>query len=354
MNFSYNDKGPPLLEILIGTYNRPERVISAINSCLNLEDERILVSCNSNCKENQLNFLINYHPRLRYSYFEKNMGAHANWRKLLKESTGKFCLLLSDEDTVDEKALKNLIDFLKNNLEKSVISCGILNSSDSTIYFSSIIPFKELDLKRTLVLYPEQTPYISGYVFNVDFLKKIDLNFYLKSLSSNVYFHINIAHKLLEFGNYSPFPDFLILKGEDEKKGGHAYEHENTLNNNIKLNPEVYSSFARATQFYYMHWIIRKSFPNASSWQLLIYDLDLIVSFYFGVKKGNENCGMNDIAVKEVYRALNYAKNSGEYYSNFSSFIFKHLFEFDASLLISFIRRLLSAYRAYLIKYSMI
>ena len=100
-----------------------------------------------------------------------------------------------------------------------------------------------------------------------------------------------------------------------------------------------------------MHRIIRISLPSASTWQLFIYDIDLIISFYYGVMKGNENCGFNENVSNEVNRALNHAKKHGEYLPSFTSFIFKYLFSFDASNLINILRKLLFAYRAILIRY---
>ena len=36
------DLKKPLLEVLIATYNRPDRVLNAIHSCLNIKDDRII------------------------------------------------------------------------------------------------------------------------------------------------------------------------------------------------------------------------------------------------------------------------------------------------------------------------
>jgi hypothetical protein len=346
------DLEQPLLEILIGTYNRPNRAINAVNSCLKLDDDRILVSCSSNGREEKLLYLENFHPRLRFSYFETNQGPNKNWGKLLRESRARFSLLLSDEDTIDYQLLLELLNWLEKNKDISVANVGILNS-DKSVYYEPNRFFEELDLKKTLLLFPEQTSYLSGYIFNNLYLKNINLDFYLKESPGNAYAHINLAHKLLAHGNHSLFSKFVVDKGVDDKFGGHAYEHINdTLSTiNVKLNPEVYSSFARTMQFYYMHSIIRKSLSNATFWQLFIYDLDLIVQFYFGVKQGNQNCGLSDNNLNEVNRGLKCSKNSGEYFATFTSFIFKYLFVFDSSYLIYLIRRLLSAYRSYLIKH---
>jgi hypothetical protein len=342
----------PLIEILIATYNRPDRAINAVNSCLKLDDDRIVVSCSSNGKDEKLMFLQNFHPRLRFSYFESNQGPNKNWGKLLRESRARFSLLLSDEDTIDPDLLLELLYWLETNNNISVANVGVLDT-DKSVYYEPNSFFEELDLKKTLLLFPEQTSYLSGYIFNNLYLKNINLDYYLIESPGNAYGHINLAHKLLAHGNHGLFSKFVVNKGVDDKFGGHAYEHINDSlsTNNVKLNPEVYSSFARAMQFYYMHSIIRKSLLNATFWQLFIYDLDLIIAFYFGVKKGNENCGLNDDNKVEVVKALDYAKNNGEYLGTFTSFLFKYLFVFDSSYLIYLIRRLLSVYRSYLIKH---
>jgi hypothetical protein len=53
----------PILEVLIGTFNRPNRAINAVNSCLAIEDERLIVKCSSNGMEEKLLLMKNYYAQ---------------------------------------------------------------------------------------------------------------------------------------------------------------------------------------------------------------------------------------------------------------------------------------------------
>lgn len=347
-----NDLEHPLLEVLIATYNRPNRAINAVESCLKLEDDRILVSCNSNGREEKLLFLENFHPRLRFGYFETNQGPNKNWGKLLRESRAKFSLLLSDEDTIDPDLLLELLIWLETNNRISVANVGVLNT-DKSVYYEPNRFFEELDLKKTLKLFSEQTGYLSGYIFNNLYLKKIDLDFYIKESPGNVYGHVNLAHKLLAYGNHGLFSKFVVIKGVDDKLGGHAYEHATDEKevNLSKLNPDVYGSYARAFQFYYMQNIIRKSFPDLTNWQLLFFDLDLLISFYEASINGNTNCGQNVNVFIEVKRAKSNASNTGVFSRTFTSYIFLYLFKFNLGFLVKAFKIILNKYRMFLITF---
>jgi|694.fasta_scaffold108222_2 hypothetical protein len=346
------DLEQPLLEILIATYNRPNRAINAVESCLKLEDDRILVSCSSNGREEKLLYLENFHPRLSFSYFETNQGPNKNWGKLLRESRAKFSLLLSDEDTIDDDLLLELLNWLEINNDISVANVGVLNA-DKSVYYEPNRFFEKLDFNKTRILFSEQTGYMSGYIFNNLNLKRIDLDFYIKESPGNVYGHINLAHKLLEYGNHGLFSRFVVLKGIDDKLGGHAYEHVKgkKLDNLSKLNPEVYGSYARAFQFYYMQSVIRKSFPKVSNWKLLLYDIDLLIGFYQATKNGNDNCGQNVDIFSEVKRAKLNSGITGVFSGTFTSYIFLYLFKFNIGFFINAFRILLSKYRMFLIKF---
>ena len=89
-----------LLDILIPTYKRPNRVLKNIKTLLSLKDIRFRIICSSNCFEPDLETLRKIDPRVHYDYFEKNIGPVANIKELLKVSSAKYALYLSDEDTL--------------------------------------------------------------------------------------------------------------------------------------------------------------------------------------------------------------------------------------------------------------
>ena len=105
----------PLLEILIPTFNRSESAEAAIESVIDCNDQRLTVRCNSNGYEPNLEKFRNFDSRVKYDCFEYNKGPHANSKKLFNETNAKFCMLLSDEDRVNNMNYEDLLKYLQNN-----------------------------------------------------------------------------------------------------------------------------------------------------------------------------------------------------------------------------------------------
>ena len=320
-----------LLEILIPTYNRTDRAIEAIQSCLSVNDSRIGIFCHSNGKDSKLELFSLKQPGVRYGYFDINQGPIKNGEKLLKNSIGRFCMILSDEDKIHSLNTKKLLDFLEAYDQKfAVVNCGILNLENNETYFTpfplnkSAITFKEALLTR-----PTQISYLSGYIYNTKILHKINFDYYLKESLGNSYSFINIAHKLLEHGKQGLFHDTIILMGKRATKGGHSFEHiveETTMN--IKLNHDVVGAKARARQFFYMHKTAR-TINIILFAKFLLYDLELLRDALRGLMIANFESGHDDNIYEETKKALNEAIDEQEYFSNWASIAFYQIVKYD-------------------------
>ncbi len=115
-----------LLTIAIPTYNRAAFLIRALNSIFIQYDERveILVSDNASADNTQAiaeEFKIKY-PQLKYVRNAKNIGPDANFLQCYNLATGKYVLLLGDDDLLVEKSLLSLLDFL----EETKIDCSLV------------------------------------------------------------------------------------------------------------------------------------------------------------------------------------------------------------------------------------
>jgi glycosyltransferase involved in cell wall biosynthesis len=109
------------ITVAIPTFNRPELCKRAVESCLIQEkcDYEIIVSDNSEntATEKILENLINL-PRVRYYKNKRNLGMSANWDNCLEHSTGKYFLLLSDDDFFNSSdSLSRLVSPYKKNDE---------------------------------------------------------------------------------------------------------------------------------------------------------------------------------------------------------------------------------------------
>lgn len=318
-----------LLEVLIPTYGRPESAACAIQSCLANPDPRLAVRCNSNGFESSLEKFRNVDARLTYDCFATNRGVLANLLYLFQSTNARFCMLLSDEDRVDSCAMTNFLDFLDSCPEfVSVISCSIFDLQNNRYYTRpNRLSRVDLDLDAVAAL-PIIPTYISGLVFCVAKLARMDLNKLCAASLGNAYSHVNISKYLLIDGRLRIYKPYFVLKGEDANRGGESFEHRKsqqvTSTENLDLNPLVYGPKARARQFYYLENNISSLRRHIGLAGYVLSKLNLLAFFATAVLTSNivtvVDQGVSITA--EVKLALCEAKLSNE----FSGSIFADLF----------------------------
>ena len=103
-----------LLEICIPTFMRPDSLISSVKTILECKDERFMISVSSNKPEPRIQKTFSQDSRVAFNYFEENQGFTKNVQWLLKNCSGKFVMLLSDEDSISALQLSKTLDFLEN------------------------------------------------------------------------------------------------------------------------------------------------------------------------------------------------------------------------------------------------
>jgi len=245
------------LEILIPTFGRPVSAAQAIESCLANPDPRLSVRCNSNGYEPSLEKFKDYDTRLIYSCFDSNKGPQANGLYLLQTTKARFCMLLSDEDRVESSAVTKFLDFLDSCPESvKVVTCSIFDLQNDCFYFlpNHRISQAELDLNATLVLSIIPS-YMSGLVFSVADLARLNLSELFAPSLGNAYAHLDVSKHLLINGYLQIYTNLFVLKGKEIHEGGDGYSHRKSLQSrvleNADLNPLVYGHKARARQFYY-------------------------------------------------------------------------------------------------------
>ena len=151
-------KNPPLVSIMIPTYNRAMRLKCAVESALNQTYPKIeiLISNNSSSDETG-SYLKQINNQIITSFHqEKNIGLINNWNFLLDKAAGEYCLMLSDDDELDADAIANLMqvvfdferDFGGNNIGVVV---GLSNISKKNEGEESNI-FLEVTCKKLMQL----------------------------------------------------------------------------------------------------------------------------------------------------------------------------------------------------------
>tara|TARA_Y100001935_G_scaffold253320_1_gene259244 strand:+ start:1546 stop:2634 length:1089 start_codon:yes stop_codon:yes gene_type:complete len=321
----------PLLEILIPTFNRNESAEAAIKSVLDCNDQRLTVRCNSNGYEPNLEKFRNFDSRVKYDCFEYNRGPHANGVKLYNETNAKFCMILSDEDRVNNMNYEKILNFLENICKNTqVIACSVFDKITNDYLWKPSSRIEECNIHSYVALSPLST-YMSGLIFRVESLKAIDINALTNPSEANAYDHLDKTLHMLRNGNLKFFRERFVEKGADIKFGGHGYSHKlkdspKTLtdNKNMDLNPLVYGPNARARQFYYRENLLNELKDSIGFISMCIGKLNYIDFFYKGIMSSDELVILpkNTILKKEALAAYLDSKANKEYSGSMASYFF--------------------------------
>ncbi len=320
----------PLLEILIPTFNRNESAEASIKSVLDCNDQRLTVRCNSNGYEPNLEKFRNFNSRVNYDCFESNRGPKANNLKLFNETNAKFCMLLSDEDSVNNMNYENILNFLENiNKNTQVIACSIFDKTTNDYYWKPSLRIMESNIHNYVALSPLST-YMTGLIYRVESLKALDINTLTNPSEANAYAHLDITLHMLRNGKLRVFHERFVEKGADIKFGGDGHSHKlknsskNSIDNkNLDLNPSVYGPKARARQFYYRENLLNKLKSEISPVSFLIGKLNYIDFFYKSIVRSNQlvilpkNTVIKNEAMEAYIDSINKNENSGSKTSSF-------------------------------------
>lgn len=117
----------PLVTIGIPTYNRAGSFLEqVILSAVNQTYKNIEILVSDNCSTDHTEALLNRFsdPRIRYVKQPQNIGANNNFNFCIDNATGKYLLLLPDDDLIDFDLIETCMDAIKDNLNISVIFTG--------------------------------------------------------------------------------------------------------------------------------------------------------------------------------------------------------------------------------------
>ncbi|MGE7690575.1 glycosyltransferase [Lysinibacillus sp. NPDC097214] len=236
LNYPF-EKDNVLISICIPTYNRGHRALNTVKKLLEFNYDieiEIVVSNNGTKNETKYHYdqlkTIN-DSRLNYFEFKENMGFAVNLCKVCELANGKFILLLSDEDLVNEKILGKILNFIsKNNQENSL---ALLKTSVENYYnLPDIAKNKGKDALEQFML---TSNYISGLLMNRELLyASCALENTLSSLNNSVFYyypHMYFELLLCEMGNVCSTSLPLIQQGIAEEFDGNDSQHYITYNN---------------------------------------------------------------------------------------------------------------------------
>ena len=195
-----------LLSILIPTYNRASYLDNCLNSIFSQLDEElknkieIIVSNNAstdNTEEIMKKYSQNMDVDYKYSSNLENLGFDGNFYKLHNEASSLFCWILGDNEYLEKRSLKKIIEILEKNKDSGVI------------YISNKIKNKNLE-QITSNKFLEKVSYnitfISAIIWKKDYQIELEYSEVKDSLFTQVFFYLNnlskIEKNLIVYGKY--------------------------------------------------------------------------------------------------------------------------------------------------------
>lgn len=210
------------ISICIPTYNRGHRALECVQNLLKLDYDRdkleIVVSDNGSDKNTEGYKTISgmEDDRLIYHHFDENMGFLCNLNQVIRMSSGDYCMILSDEDSVDPIVFDYYYDQIRVHPDVHIIR----PSSDEQ--YGTMLPQYAVSDKDAIDAFFCEGNYISGTFFDRSLLTDELVNRYYETYAGNRayqdYPHLFYGAALLIHGGY--YCDQYVLihegKGEDD------------------------------------------------------------------------------------------------------------------------------------------
>lgn len=121
----------PILTIAVPTYNGARTIRDMLDIMLPQVDERVEVLVSDNCSNDETPQIIaeycEKYPFIKTIRNEKNIGADGNFLQCMRLATGRYILLLSDDDILTENSLGVIMSFLEESPEMGLVYLGTAN-----------------------------------------------------------------------------------------------------------------------------------------------------------------------------------------------------------------------------------
>jgi len=176
----------PLLSICVPTFRRAEIVYKTVQNHLSITSEKIeVVVCDNHSPDHTLALLTTINDsRFKLYTNDKNEGFPYNISRVLKEATGHFVCMMSDEDILNKDAVKQVLNWIKDFMENGMDVAVVIANFHSNMHTIT----KEDELINALY---GRVSYMSGLIINRDKLE--DSDFIISS--DNYYPHVQLILK---------------------------------------------------------------------------------------------------------------------------------------------------------------
>jgi glycosyltransferase involved in cell wall biosynthesis len=211
-----------LLSICIPSYNRGHRALELVKKLLNMQTgrESIEILCSNNGSTQNVEGYDELRKikdsRFRYHEFSENRQFLGNINQLIKMSDGQFCMIISDEDMINEEQFGSFLFLLREHPELGLVKAETSDQMDKEKEKEYISAGREAIDAFYMTDY-----YVSGITYNRKIITNELIDNYAKRYegSTAYLFYPHIFYDtvvLLEKDIYhSNAP--MILKGEEEQ-----------------------------------------------------------------------------------------------------------------------------------------
>jgi glycosyltransferase involved in cell wall biosynthesis len=287
-NFNNFESNSPIYSICIPTFNRASVLKNTLSSIVEFRsnDFEVIISDNASI-DSTMNVVSEFNDsRLKYFTNSENMGVVYNILKSIERASGKYVVLLSDEDKVD---MSYISEILSNQF-----SFGAYIISETYNYFDA--PTK--DTYKLLKNHGFKYGYLSGHVFlrEAISMKTLWNEYGKKNFGYMGYYpHIFILNEIIREGYEIQFCSDFVFRGEisrnyisniDDNVFFHPSErYKKFLNDSLYINNlSELTRFQKSKLIYYQYFQYLR--------QVLLFEYiikDNSVKNYYQIKNINYN-----------------------------------------------------------------
>lgn len=302
----------PVLSICIPTWNRAKYLDKSLNSIFSqigeISEGNLELFVSDNASDDNTSDVINKYIELglpiTYNRNTENIGAARNFLNCINWASGKYILLLGDDDILKPRAINMILDALRgddygmlhirkyNNLKK-----GVLEYNNTEEYLKSISFW---------------ITFMSGSVFRKDIVSKIDSDKYINTHLLQVPYFVTSAFSKR---NNLLINDTLLEEGLDSSENGGYNFYEVFVKNYL----DIWKDFVDKGQF------------SNKGYEYIKKDLffNFVINFNYKLLIKHENVMSEDksyIGNRKGFKIEGATKILTDYYGNYYYKLFARIY----------------------------
>lgn len=299
----------PILSICIPTWNRAKYLALSLESFIEqlseVDNSELELYVSDNCSDDDTprvveDYIIKGLP-ITYNRNETNLGAAGNFIRCMNWASGKYILLLGDDDILKPGSVKLILDLLRGNDYGLVHVHYFKELSDGCIIYNNLDDFlKQVSYWIT---------FMSGSIFRKEIVETIEYQKYLGTHLLQVPFYLASARIGKE--NLLLNQDIIETGLDYSSNGGYNY-YEVFVKNYLNIWKEQLDKNYISLECYdYIKKDIYEKYIVKQNYQLLIRHKNIMdeSTSYIGNRKGYKISGAKEI-LKEYYGKEWYYKMS--------------------------------------------